>query len=249
MRMLKQCSTFMLRQALLAVALAAPWHVQANSLPGVAADDPRRVVDVSQSPWRALGRVQTELGSRCTGVVIGPATVLTAAHCLVSNSSHHMVQPVSVHFLLAYAVGHFAGHAFVRRYFVPPAFDPTTSEPAGADWAVLTLDTPLAAPGVPLKLDPQPPPAGAAVAMAGYEQDRDELLVADLSCRILGTARDSAGFALLRDTCSATHGASGGPLLEKQLDGTWSVVGVLVRGVLGGAGGYAVPAVAIAAGG
>jgi protease YdgD len=237
-----------LRQAVLAAILAVPPHGLAPRLPGVAPDDPRHVVDVAQAPWRALGRVQTELGTRCTGVAIGPATVLTAAHCLVSRSSRHLVQPGSVHFLLGYAAGRFAGHAVVRRYLVPPAFDPASGEPAGADWAVLILTAPLAAPGVPLRLDTGPLPPGATVALAGYEQDRDELLVADPSCRILGTTRDAVGLALLRDTCSATHGASGGPLLVQAPDGGWSVAGILVRGLLGGAGGYAVPAAAIAAG-
>ena len=80
--------------ALAALLLAAPAAAQQSrqapavvALPGIGANDPRQPVDARQAPWRSLGRVQTELGTRCTGVLVGLTRVLTAAHCLVSPVS------------------------------------------------------------------------------------------------------------------------------------------------------------------
>ena len=98
----------LLAAALLLPGLAAaqPAPVAARPLlPGIGATDPRRPVDLAQAPWRALGRVQLELGKRCSGALVGPRTVLTAAHCLVAPRTGNLVRPETVHFLLAYDRG------------------------------------------------------------------------------------------------------------------------------------------------
>jgi protease YdgD len=221
---------------------ARPAQIPPSVLPGLGSIDPRRLVDATGTPWRALGRVQTELGSRCTGVLVGPRTVVTAAHCLVSYRTRRFVQPTSVHFLLGYDRGTYAGHARIVHFTVPPGFDPATSQPAGADWARLTLDAPLGAPDRVIPLARRPVEIGATVTLAGYEQDRDEVLLADFDCHVGGLLRDRAGNPVLRDGCAATRGASGAPLLARASDGSWEVVGIQTRALIDEAGGFAVPA-------
>jgi protease YdgD len=51
-------------------------------LPGIGVVDRRVAVDPGQPPWDAIAKVQTNIGTRCTGALIAPGTVLTAAHCL-----------------------------------------------------------------------------------------------------------------------------------------------------------------------
>ncbi len=211
-------------------------------LPGIGPDDRRVVVDAERPPWRAIGRVQTELGGRCTGVLVGSRTVLTAAHCLYLPRPRHFIQPRSVHFLLGYQHGVFAGHAVVARYTVAPGYDPLRgARTAGADWAVLTLGIPLGAPDRVLPLA-KAETAGEAVALAGYDMDRAEVIEADLHCAISARVADGEGRPLLANNCEATRGVSGAPLLARSADGGWAVAGIQVRAMAGHAGGLAIPA-------
>lgn len=133
--------------------LAAPLHgasaqaIAPSVLPGLGPDAARVSVDVARMPWRAVVRVQTETGGRCTGALIGPRAVLTAAHCLLGRATGRPVQPRSVHVLSGYDRGGFDGHARAVSFTAGPGFvDAPASAPPGADWAVLTLDAPLGAP-------------------------------------------------------------------------------------------------------
>ena len=109
--------------------------------------DPRRPVDARAEPWRALGRVQLEVGGRCTGVLVGPRTVLTAAHCLFGPRSRQVVRPGTVHFLLGYHLGEWTARARVSAFATGRGLrrerDGPRIGPLGADWALLTLDAPL----------------------------------------------------------------------------------------------------------
>jgi protease YdgD len=225
--------------------------------------DPRAPVDITQPPWSALGRVHNDaLGGRCTGTLIGPRTVLTAAHCTVSFRTGCFLQPSSLHFVLGYHRGSHRGHSQVASFVVAPGFE-LASGPSGADWALLTLETPLAAAGRPLRLvepsDGLPEGLQAyPVALAGYQQDRKEVLMGDLDCRVAAVIPDSGGRPMLRHTCAATRGVSGAPLLARTPAGHWAVAGVSSGNmratrtvapqtyvIIGVVGGVAVPAASI----
>jgi protease YdgD len=219
-----------------------------SALPGLGPSSARAPVDVDRAPWRGVVRVQTEVGARCTGALVGPRAVLTAAHCLLGRGTGRLVRPGSVHVLAGYSRGGYAGHARVLSFAVGLGFaagqdgQPLASVPPSADWAVLTLDAPLGTPDRVLPLLRGLPAPGTPAMLGGYEQDRAQVVLADVACAVTGVARDAAGRAMLRHSCAGTRGVSGAPLLVRAgPDGRWAVAGIASRADLDAPGGYAVP--------
>lgn len=184
--------------------------------------------DMAKAPWRALGRVQTELGTRCTGFLIGPNLVMTAAHCLYRPVTGHYVQPASVHFLWRYALGAYAGQSRAVRFVISPGFNPREEDRTmGLDRAFLILAHPLGTRQDRLRFAPSLPPPGSTVFLGGYERGHDEILQIE-RCRLLKMAADQGGHHLLLSNCPAEPGASGAPLLSLLPDGHWGVIGLMV---------------------
>jgi len=195
------------------------------ALPGIAGPDRRVVVNALEAPWNAIAKVQTNIGTRCTGVLIAPATVLTAAHCLYNRRTRALLQPLSLHVLLGSQLGDFRWHREVVHYTIGASFDGTLERVQSADWARLDLDGPIPPAVTPLPLARQLPEAGAPAALAGYNLDRALLLMADRGCHVIAVSRPNRNF--ITHDCDATRGASGAPLLVAQ-DGGWAVAGINV---------------------
>lgn len=221
----------------LLLALASPAAAQIE-VPGLGQVDTRRAVPADQAPWNAVGEVETGAGNRCTGTLVGPRTIVTAAHCLVSADATRLVPPRDILFRIA---GRTARGTALRS---GPGFDAAREEPWRADWAIVTLDAPLGT-GRALRMAQEPPREGLALTLPGWQHDRPGSLVADLDCRVVLFGTFGPQGMLVGHNCAGTMGSSGAPLLARDAGGGTVVVGVQAKAALGRALGVAVPAFTI----
>ena len=205
---------------------------------GIKGTDDRVRVDSAFRPWSAIGRVNRTTGGFCTGVMIAPNKVLTAAHCLWNKRTERWMQPHSLHFLAGYQRGQALRGARVVDYAV---HDGTVGEDGKrhmqlpADWAVLTLDEDIGRLVGVLELAPfdrlrlaSYRRSGSAFLHAGYSQDKSHVLTMHAGCQVTGFR---LGESLALHDCDATHGDSGSPILVKDGD-RYRIVGLHVATVV-----------------
>ncbi len=198
--------------------MSAP--VKTLQVPGIKGDDNRVRVKIADYPWRMIGRLNRS-GSHCTGILVGPSSVLTAAHCFWDKRQNQWSVPSAFHFVLGYEKGEVKAHSRIERFELPDGRQPTPStkkpDPEN-DWAIAKLEKPLGEQfgfasvahfnllGLRDLLS-----TGSVVVQAGYSRDIAHILTADEDCEISGIQQSKSGL-LLRHQCDATQGDSGSPL-------------------------------------
>lgn len=174
--------------------------------------------------WLAVGRLNIGGTGFCTGALVAPDQVLTAAHCLYDADTGALHDISLLQFLAGWRNGRADAYRSGRRAVIHPRYrylGSTRLDLVAYDLALIELDRPIRLPGLQPYRTGERPRKGDEVGLVSYAKGRAEAPSLQEECSVLA---GRAGVLML--SCSVDFGSSGAPVFIIQ-DGEPRIVSVV----------------------
>ncbi|MFV2038175.1 MAG: serine protease, partial [Paracoccaceae bacterium] len=161
----------------------------------------------------------------CTGAMIAPDLVLTAAHCLFDKETGRAFAASEIQFLAGFRNGRANADRGVKRAIAHPEFEFAGGDKISRvafDLALLQLDRPVRNFSVTPFETQERPRNGAQVGVVSYGHDRAQSAALQEACYVL--ARRSGTLVL---SCDVDFGSSGAPVFSIDEAGVARIVSVI----------------------
>lgn len=174
--------------------------------------------------WEAVGRLDLGGSGFCTGTLIAPDLVLTAAHCLFDRTNGQRLDTSRIEFLAGWRNGRAEAYRQIDRAVLHPDYVYEAKVQANrvrSDLALLRLSQPIRTSSVlPFATDIWRH-GDAQLGVVSYAHDRADAPALQEQCNVMG--RQSGVLVM---SCSVDFGSSGAPVFRLR-DGQAMIVSVV----------------------
>ena len=174
--------------------------------------------------WEGVGRLNIGFTGMCTGALVSPRHVLTAAHCLYNPRTGNLIAPDDIEFLAGWRNGRASAYRDIRRAIPHPDYEYTGPEGdlrVANDIALLELASPIRLANIQPFATADRPRKGSEVGVVSYAHDRADTPSLQEVCHVLARQRGS-----LILSCNVDFGSSGAPIFT-EVDGEPRIVSVV----------------------